>query len=83
MACLLRDVRHLCMIRLMESDLDLITSSQAGVLLGRSARTVHRLVTDGQLSYAKQLTGPNGAYLFHRAEVERLAAKRADAKSAA
>ncbi|MGI8682032.1 MAG: helix-turn-helix domain-containing protein [Mycobacteriales bacterium] len=52
---------------------ELITSPEAGAILCRSARTVHRLVEAGALVPVKQLSGPNGAYLFRRADVENLA----------
>jgi len=65
---------------------DLMTSPQAAQLLGCSARTVHRLILRGTLKPAMRLdTGPNGAFLFKRSDVERLAkareAKAAQAKS--
>lgn len=42
----------------------LLTSTQAGLLLGKSARTVQRMAESGELAYAQKLPGPNGAYLF-------------------
>lgn len=54
--------------------LDLITSPQAAALLKCSARTVHRLVDSGQLKPVMRLSaGPNGAFVFKRRDVERLA----------
>lgn len=53
---------------------DLLTSTQAGAILGRSARTVQRLAESGALTPAQKLPGPNGAYLFRRADVEALLA---------
>lgn len=43
---------------------ELLTSPQAGVILGKSARTVQRMADAGELPYVQKLTGPNGAYLF-------------------
>jgi hypothetical protein len=49
---------------------DLLTSPQAGLILGKSARTVQRMADAGELAYAQKLPGPNGAYLFRRSVVE-------------
>lgn len=49
----------------------LMTSTEAGAVLGMSARTVQRRAENGQLAYKRKLPGPNGAYLFEAAEVER------------
>ena len=51
---------------------DLLTSPQAGLILGKSSRTVQRLAETGVLPAAQKLPGPNGAYLFRREDVERL-----------
>ena len=56
---------------------ELITSSQAAVILGKSARTVARLAQLGDLPVAAQLAAGNGVYLFRRADVEKIAAERA------
>jgi excisionase family DNA binding protein len=53
-------------------DTDLITSPQVAALLGKSIRTIHRLVDAGELTPTMKLPGPNGAYLFRRADVEAL-----------
>lgn len=50
----------------------LLTSPEASRILGVSIRTVHRRVAAGDLTPVRQLPGPNGAYLFHRADVEAL-----------
>lgn len=53
---------------------DIVTSPEAGQILGCSAKTVVRLVRRGTLKPARRLdTGPNGAFLFFRADVEQLA----------
>ena len=60
------------MVALMPNDA-LLTSPQAGLLLGKSARTVQRLAEAGALPIAQKLPGPNGAYLFRESDVRRLA----------
>lgn len=56
---------------------ELLTSTQAGQILGKSGRTVVRMADKGDIKPAGKLPGDNGAYLFKRADVERLAARRA------
>lgn len=51
---------------------ELLTSAQAGVILGKSARTVQRMVDAGEIAAAQKLPGTNGAYLFAPTEVERV-----------
>lgn len=51
----------------------LITSPQAGLILGKSARTVQRMAEAGSLPVAQKLPGPNGAFLFRREDIEALA----------
>lgn len=58
---------------------DIITTGEAGRLLGRSARTVQRLIESGQLSTVGKLAGPNGHFLLDRAVVESLAKQRSAA----
>jgi len=55
----------------------LVTSQEAAARLGKSPRTVHRLVRSGVLVPAHQAPGPNGAFLFRRSDVERLAKQAA------
>lgn len=50
----------------------LLTSFEAGLLLGKSARTIQRMVDAGKLKPAQKLAGPNGAYLFDRRDIDRL-----------
>jgi len=50
----------------------LLTSFEAGLMLGKSSRTIQRMVDAGKLKPAQKLAGPNGAYLFARADIERL-----------
>lgn len=57
----------------MEPTHNLIGTAEAAQMLGKSHRTVHRLVESGQLVPA--LTAPGGfkgAFLFKREDVERL-----------
>ena len=61
---------------------ELLTASQSGQLLNRSYRTVLRLMEQGELPCAMKVPGPNGAYLFRRGDVEKLAAERAAKASA-
>ena len=56
-----------------------ITSAEAGVILGKSPRTVQRLAIDGELAYIRKLPGPNGDYLFDLGVVLDLANKQAAA----
>lgn len=60
---------------------DLVTSPEAGQLLGKSARTVQRMADAGDLPYLQKLPGPNGAYLFDRAVIEAKAAEYASSPS--
>ena len=54
---------------------ELIISSQVGVILGKSPRTIARLTEQGKIPYESKLPGPNGAYLFRRSDIERMAAE--------
>jgi excisionase family DNA binding protein len=68
-------MRHCVPVR--QSDNDLLTSTQAGQILGKSSRTVLRLAEAGALPIATKLPGPNGHFLFKRSDIEALAAKAA------
>jgi excisionase family DNA binding protein len=52
---------------------DLLTTAQAADMLGVSVWAIHRRVAARRLKAATKLPGTNG-YVFHRADVERLAA---------
>jgi hypothetical protein len=52
---------------------ELLTSTQAGTILGKSARTILRMAEAGELTIAHTLPGPNGHKLFRRSDVEALA----------
>jgi hypothetical protein len=51
-------------LRRMSQATTLMTSAQAGAVLGKSARTVQRMAESGRLPYVQRLPGPNGSYLF-------------------
>lgn len=65
--CASCDIVPICVV--MEPEL--LTSPEVSNLLGVSIRTVHRRVDAGDLRAVRKLPGPNGAFLFDRAEVER------------
>jgi len=58
---------------------DLIGAADAAEILKTSIRTVHRLTLEGELHSAMKMPGPTGAYLYERANVIRLADRRAAA----
>lgn len=59
----------------MTQQLDLIGSTEAAHILGKSPRTVHRLVASGDLVPATTAPGGfAGTFLFARSDVEALAA---------
>ena len=54
---------------------DLIGTVEAARVLGKSPRTVHRMVKDGRLTVAHTAPGGYvGVWLFNRTEVEALVA---------
>ena len=61
---------------------ELLTTVEAGALLGKSARTVQRLIASGDLTAERKLPGPNGSWLIRRSEVERVVAEALAAESA-
>ncbi|KAA0916429.1 helix-turn-helix domain-containing protein [Dietzia sp. ANT_WB102] len=54
---------------------ELLTSTQAGVILGKSSRTVIRLIEAGAITPLGKLNGPNGPYVLTRTAVEDYAEK--------
>lgn len=63
------------MLRMHEATESLIGSAEAARILGKSPRTIHRLVKAGDLNPVYTAPGgQHGSYLFDRDEVERLAA---------
>lgn len=67
------DRRALCDALAMSNRDDLIGSKEACLLLDVNRSTLTRWTADGRLPLAHQLPGSNGAMLFHRRDVERLA----------
>lgn len=53
-----------------------LSTSEAADVLGKSVRSTIRLVEAGVLVPTKKLPGIRGAYLFDRADIERLAKER-------
>jgi excisionase family DNA binding protein len=48
---------------------ELLTTGDVAKMIGRSARTVSRLVKDGDIPYAERLNAANGIYLIRRSAV--------------
>ncbi len=48
---------------------ELLTTGDVAKMIGRSARTVSRLVKDGEIPYAERLNAANGIYLIRRSDV--------------
>lgn len=64
----------------MEATENLIGTAEAAKILGKSHRTVHRLVESGALSPAMTAPGGfKGAFLFRRSDIEAVATNRAAA----
>lgn len=55
---------------------DLIGTAEASRILGRTPRTIQRMVAAGVLTPVTTLPGQTGAHLFHREDVERVKAER-------
>lgn len=55
---------------------ELIGTAEAALMIGKSHRTIHRLVESGALVPALVAPGGRkGAYLFDRADVQRIASE--------
>lgn len=55
------------------TDTELLSTPQAAKILGKSVRTIHRMVETGELTPALTAPGgPNGAYLFHPRDIAKL-----------
>lgn len=67
----------------MDSPPDLLTSPEVSRLLGVSIRTVHRRAEAGDLRSVRKLPGPNGAFLFARADVDAFLEAAAKARAEA
>lgn len=70
-------MRHCVMVFRMTHP-DLVGSTEAGRILSKSSRSVHRLVDAGELTPVVVAPGGfKGSYLFDRADVEALRDSRA------
>lgn len=68
---------HCAMLTLMtKAPPDLISADQACAILEVSRSTLTRWVAADVLDEAHKMPGKNGAFLFHRSDVEALRAKR-------
>jgi len=56
---------------------ELLGVREAAQIVGVSVATIKRAAATGNLPPAHKLPGANGAYLFHRSDVEALAQERA------
>jgi len=61
---------------------DLIGSREVCVMLDVATSTLTRWVADGRLSAALKMPGRNGAFLFHRADIEALVRELTEAATA-
>lgn len=62
---------------------DLLTTAQAAEIFGVSVATVNRWVAAGRITPAVQFPGTTGGRLYDRADVDKLAKRRALAGDAA
>lgn len=65
-----------------QTDVELIGAGQAAHLLGISRNTLTRRIEDGTIPTLGKLPGKNGALVFRRSDVERLAAEQTRAGAA-
>jgi hypothetical protein len=63
------------------SHTDLIGSTESCRILQIDKSTLSRLVTGGTIKPASKFPGRNGAYVFHRSDIEALRDERAEAAS--
>ena len=56
---------------------DLVTTAEAAAILNYSIQWVNKLAARGDIPVAKKLPRATGAYLFDRADIERIAQERA------
>lgn len=66
------------MVTLVGKNTELIGSAEVCRLLSIHPVTVGRWVTSGRLTPVHKLPSRNGAYLFDRADIEKLASERAE-----
>lgn len=62
---------------------ELLATVEAAAIIGVERSTLSRWIDSGRIAVAHRLPGANGAHLFHRAEVERVAAEYASAAAPA
>jgi excisionase family DNA binding protein len=67
------------MLANMQPDKPLIGAAEAAEMLGVSKDTLVRMVARGDVPMVQKLDGQKGAYIFERAEIERLANEQAAA----
>jgi excisionase family DNA binding protein len=67
------------MLATMHPDKPLIGAAEAAEILGVSKDTLIRMIARGEVPMVQKLDGVKGAYIFERAEVERVAAELAEA----
>lgn len=60
----------------MDHATELMTTAEAAAFLDLSVPSVHRLAVAGVIQTYFQHPGPRGARIFHRDELERVAAER-------
>ena len=65
------------MLASMTQSSTLVGATEATGMLGVSKDTLIRMIARGVIKAAHKLPGPNGAYLFERAEIERAARVKA------
>ena len=66
----------------MASTGQLVTALEAAKTLGKSRRTILRMVEAGELPYVHKLDGRAGAYLFDAAVIDLLARRQSGKASA-
>lgn len=69
------------MLRGMHSQEPFVGAAEASQALGIHVATLGRWVKNGTITPAHKLPGKNGPYVFHRADIEKLAAERAEASA--
>lgn len=69
------------MLRVMHNQEPFVGAAEACQILEVHAATLGRWVKSGTITPAHKLPGKNGAYLFNRADVEKLAHERAEASA--
>lgn len=72
---------HCAMLTRMPKQSGLIGSAEACRILEIHPATLLRWIENDKLTPAHKLPAKNGAYLFNRADVERLAIERAEASA--